>query len=350
MRRRIRLLIVALLVMVPALATGFAQTAHAQPTGNGMYGSWMPNATFTVAVNYCGITPGTISSPPCAPNTTQSYTLTSSNTNSGCTTSFTATGTTVGNAAQSWSMTGVIGPYTSTSASELSFTTSGSGDGASGLVATTDNDGDAASDPEATPDGDEGVVNADGSASATAYDNFGRVYYFAFPAGSFVPGPSCGLVSTTPTQGSQIGTCTTTYPTMPYIISNCSPVWPGGGINAAGSNSVGIHWTGTRGSYAHFPCAVPSIVTGIEYATYTSSELDTATWTQDGHNYIQEQCQVQTTDRPSMNLYATLQGNCYNQSQNPPYSSTAGGNQFYVTETPGGLVTLHCNYIYSSLG
>ncbi len=355
MRRQIRLLVALSIAIVPALAAGFAQTAHAQPTpGNGMYGSWVPNSTFTVAVNYCGTTPGTISPPPCAANTTQSYTLTTSNTNGGCTTSFTANGTTVGNPAQTWSMTGAIGPYTTTSNSELSFTTTGSGPGADGLVITTDNDNDAATDPEAVADGDEGTVSPDGSATATAYDNFGRVDYFIFPAGSFVVGPNCGLTSTTPTQGSQIGTCNTTYlPTQTAqqmedeTISNCSPVWPGGGINAAGSNSVGIHWTGTEGSYAHFPCAVPSIVTGKEYATYNSSELDVATTSQDGYNNIQEWCQVQlpaSEPRPTMNILAYINGNCYNQSQNPPYSSTTYNNQFYVTETPGGLATLHCNF------
>ncbi len=614
-RRRIQLLVVALLVMVPALATGFTQTVHAATSSDGENAAWTPANTFTVAANYCGTPPGTISAPPCAPNTSQSYTLTNASTDSTCTTSFTATGTTVGNAGQTWTMTGGV-----TSTGLLSFTITGGGT-VSGFTITTDTDNDAATDPEATSDGDEGTVASDGSASATAYDNYGRVYDFVFPAGSFVAGQDCqdltltggqtfnategtqttGIVATVsdpdrtntspvdfaatidwgdgtttsctvpagtnpctysggaltgspstiqfvnctqlscgvqgthtyadecpatssfatastgcattatgytitvsvtdadqipttsnppsvtsnavvadaaittagpasaqtctaystcnvtlgsftdantgcnsenagesitqnggtgahylvtvnnsttgvtftevgtscvfnvmyaagtfttagtpsysfcvtdeggtgpvcstattitvsytanphqptsgyaPAQGSVIGQCQTTYTTSQTpqqdqheVISNCTPYgWPGGGFNAAGGNSVGIHWTGTEGSYAHFLCSVPSIVTGKAYATYTSSELDVATTSQNGYNNIQEWCQVQTTDRPAATLLATISGLCINQSQNPPYDSVAGSNQFYVTETTGGLVTLHCNF------
>ncbi len=169
-----------------------------------------------------------------------------------------------------------------------------------------------------------------------------------------------------PAQGTAIDQCSTTFPTPapanpaqgnPYYIYNCGQVqsiYPGGGFCPNGACTdpyqdpagEGIHWTGTAGSYAHFLCAVPSIVTGTEYATYSSSELDVLTGANSSTVQIFEQCTVQTPDRPGANLIAYFYpyNSCYNESDYGNQYQGSFGDNFYVTENATGAVTLHCNF------
>ncbi len=178
-----------------------------------------------------------------------------------------------------------------------------------------------------------------------------------------------------PPQGSFLDSyCSTTYPNPPlanpaqgnpYYLYDCGQSTylngptdvPGGGFNSNEPGGCctdpfndlsgeGIHWTGTAGSYAHFLCSVPSIVTGKEYATYSSAEIDIST-SGTGYFDIMEQCAVQTPDKPGANLLAYLENGelCVNESNNGDPFEGEYDNNFYVTENATGLATVHCNFI-----
>ncbi len=152
-------------------------------------------------------------------------------------------------------------------------------------------------------------------------------------------------------------TCSTSYPSPapanpaagnPYFIYDCGPYIPGGGFSGSGTlndpSSVGIHWTGTSGSFARFLCSVPSIVSGVEYATYSSAEIDYVDSDIGNFGHISLTCTVQTPDRPGANLFAYDVSACESQSEYADFDGENPENNFYVTESSTGLATVHCNF------
>ncbi len=148
--------------------------------------------------------------------------------------------------------------------------------------------------------------------------------------------------------------CWSSYPEGPPYYMYCDPDGhaPGGDLGYGGTgpfhdpSGSGIHWTGSAGSYAHFGCYVPSIVDGDVYFTTTSSEMDFGINQATDTFSISEWCQVQTEDHPGTNLLAYLgyDSGCYSQGLGDYGLSNAFGNNFYVTENPTGVATLHCNF------
>ncbi len=136
-----------------------------------------------------------------------------------------------------------------------------------------------------------------------------------------------------------------------YLYCGTEDAAPGGDLVNGGEgpfhdpSGLGTHWTGTAGSYSHFLCQVPSIVTGQEYLTTTSSEIDFQINPISNYVEISEWCQVQTTDHPGTNLLAYLvETGCYSQGLGDYGFSNSFGNNFFVTENATGVATLHCNF------